>query len=88
MIQHTIALDELFDRLNWRYATKKFDSNRVIPDNIWHVLEQSLVLSPSSFGLQPWAFFVIRNRDIRAQLVNHAFGQKAVADASHLIVLA
>lgn len=75
-------------QLNWRYATKQFDPTKQIPIETWQVLEQSLVLSPSSFGLQPWKFLVIRNPEIRQQLVEHSWGQKQVMDASHLVVFA
>ncbi|MEN9206735.1 MAG: NAD(P)H-dependent oxidoreductase [Gloeomargarita sp. GMQP_bins_120] len=75
-------------RLSWRYATKKFDPTRKIPPEIWAVLEESLRLAPSSFGLQPWRFVVVHNPDIRAQLVEYSWGQKQVVEASHLVVLA
>ncbi|HIK43441.1 MAG TPA: NAD(P)H-dependent oxidoreductase [Leptolyngbyaceae cyanobacterium M65_K2018_010] len=80
--------DQLVQQLNWRYATKQFDPSRTIPEDVWTALEQSLVLAPSSFGLQPWKFFVIRNPDLRQQLRQHAWGQAQVTDASHLVVLA
>lgn len=80
--------DQIIDRLTWRYATKKFDPSRKITDEAWHALEQSLVLSPSSFGQQPWKFFVIRNPDVRKQIQEHAWGQSQVVDASHFVVLA
>jgi nitroreductase len=75
-------------QLHWRYATKQFDATKQIPSETWQVLEQSLVLSPSSFGLQPWKFLVIRNPEIRQQLVEHSWNQKQVIDASHLVVFA
>jgi len=85
----TFAPQEVLKQLEWRYAVKEFDSSKKIPEDVWKVLEQSLVLSPSSFGLQPWKFFVVRNPEIRQQLVEHSpGGQKQVVDASHLIVLA
>lgn len=80
--------DSVLQQLKWRYATKKFDPSKKIPDDIWHALEQSMVLAPSSFGLQPWKFFVIRNPEIRSQLVAHSWGQTQVVDASHLVVFA
>lgn len=83
-----VAPQLILDALHWRYATKQFDPNKIIPDDVWHALEQSLVMAPSSFGLQPWKFFVVRNPDLRQQLVPHAWGQTQVADASHLVVLA
>jgi nitroreductase len=78
----------ILQQLQWRYATKKFDPTKIIPESTWHLLEQSLVLSPSSFGLQPWKFFVVRNPEIRHKLVEHSWGQKQVVEASHLVVLA
>jgi nitroreductase len=78
----------VLEQLNWRYATKQFDSTKQIPSETWHALEQSMVLAPSSFGLQPWKFFVIRNPDLRQQLVEHSWGQKQVAEASHVVVFA
>ncbi len=78
----------VLEQLNWRYATKQFDSTKQIPSETWHALEQSMVLAPSSFGLQPWKFFVIRNSELRQQLVEHSWGQKQVAEASHVVVFA
>ena len=88
MIAATFAPEQVLEQLNWRYATKKFDPNKKIPEAVWKVLEQSLVLAPSSFGLQPWKFIVVRNPQIREQLVEHSWGQKQVVEASHLVVLA
>lgn len=80
--------DQLLQQLNWRYATKQFDSSRKIPDAIWDALAQSLVLAPSSFGLQPWKFFVVQDPDTRQLIKENAWGQSQVVDASHLVVLA
>ena len=49
----------LLDALRWRYAVKAFDPQRRIPAELWATLEASLVLTPSSYGLQPWKFLVI-----------------------------
>ena len=83
-----LTAQDILERLNWRYATKKFDANRQISDERWKALEQSLVLAPSSFGQQPWKFFVVRNPDLRKQIQSHAWDQSQVVDASHLVVLA
>lgn len=87
-VPNLVSPDQIIQQLFWRYATKKFDSNKTIPDSLWHALEQSLVLSPSSFGLQPWKFYVVRNPDLRQQLKECAWGQSQVTDASHLVVFA
>ena len=79
---------QILGKLNWRYATKKFNPERKISAEDWQALEQSLVLSPSSFGQQPWKFYVIRNPELRKQLQQHAWDQSQVVDASHLVVLA
>ena len=83
-----LSPERVLEQLNWRYATKKFDPNKKVSDRDWQTLEQSLVLSPSSFGLQPWQFFVIRNPQIRQKLLEPSWGQKPVVDASHLVVFA
>jgi nitroreductase len=88
MTSAVVSTDQLLQQLHWRYATKKFDPTKTIPDEVWKALEASLVLAPSSFGLQPWKFFVISNPDLRQSLVGHAWNQAQVVDASHLIVLA
>jgi nitroreductase len=79
--------DQLLDALRWRYATKRFDPNRRLPDDVWQALEQSLVLTPSSFGLQPWKFLVIGDPDVRARLREASWGQPQVTEASHYLVL-
>lgn len=82
-----ISSEQLLAALRWRYATKAFDPARIIPDNVWDALEETLVLTPSSFGLQPWHFLVLTDRALREQLVPHAWGQRQVADCSHFVVL-
>ena len=76
------------EQLRWRYATKKFDPARKISPTDWHVLEQSLVLSPSSFGLQPWKFFVVTDPTIKTKLPAASWGQTQPSDCSHMVVLA
>ena len=78
----------LVERLNWRYAVKKFDPTQKIPPQQWSALEQALVLSPSSFGMQPWRFVVITDNQLKERLVECSWGQRQVADCSHLVVLA
>ncbi|HEY9708722.1 MAG TPA: nitroreductase family protein, partial [Oculatellaceae cyanobacterium] len=84
----SVSPEQVLQQLHWRYATKKFDATKKISDEVWKTLEKSLVLAPSSFGLQPWKFIVVSNPQIRQQLVEHSWGQQQVVDASHLVVLA
>lgn len=78
----------LLEALNFRYATKQFDPAKKIDPPTWSALEQSLILTPSSFGLQPWKFIVITDAALREQLVPHSWNQRQVADCSHLVVMA
>lgn len=78
---------ELLNALNWRYATKVFDPTKKIPEDVWTALEASLVLTPSSYGLQPWKFFVIQDQELRQQLLTHTWRQRQVVDCSHLVVM-
>jgi nitroreductase len=81
-----IPPQQLVDALNWRYATKKFDPTKKIPENEWQALEQSLVLSPSSIGLQPWKFFVVTEAAMKSRLMGASYRQSQVTDCSHFVV--
>jgi len=83
---NTIHRDQLINQLNWRYATKQFDAQRKIPAEDWAALEQALLLTPSSYGLQPWKFIMVKDPAARERLVSASWGQRQVADASHLVV--
>lgn len=81
----TVA-NTLLEALNWRYAVKAFDPDRKIPAATWAILQQALVLTPSSYGLQPWKILQIETPQLRSQLRAQSFNQSQVTDASHLIV--
>src|SRR5947208_15109694 len=83
-----VAPDALLSQLRWRYATKKFDPVRPIPEQDWAELEEALILTPSSFGLQPWKFVVITDPAVKAQLPAISWNQKQVLEASHTVVFA
>lgn len=74
------------EALHWRYATKKFDSTRKIPPGTWAALEEALVLSPSSYGLQPWKFIVVDDPATREKLSGVSRGQRQPVDCSHFVV--
>ena len=78
---------QLLASLEWRYATKAFDT-RKLPDATWAALEESLRLAPSSYGLQPWKFIVVNDPALRAKLRPVSWNQSQVTDASHLVVFA
>ena len=77
---------QLLDALQWRYATKIFDATKKIPADVWDALEKSLVLTPTSYGLQPYHFLIVQDAATRAALLPHSWGQKQVVDCSHFVV--
>ena len=79
---------QLIERLRWRYAVKRFDAERDLDDATWQALEASLVLTPSSYGLQPWRFLVVTDPAVKKQLPAISWNQKQPQDCSHMIVLA
>jgi nitroreductase len=74
------------DALDWRYATKKYDTNKKISLQDWDLLKRALVLSPSSYGIQPWKFLVIENPETREKLKAVTWNQSQVTEASHYVV--
>lgn len=87
MVPGEVMREHYLSQMNWRYAVKKFDSVRKISDQDWDFLKESLRLSPSSYGLQPWKFLVVQNPDLRAQLKSVSWNQSQVTDCSHFVVL-
>lgn len=81
-------MQQYIQNLKWRYATKKFDVAKKLSSEQLELLKQSLILSPSSFGLQPWKFYVVENQELRQKIKDAAYGQGQITDASHLFVLA
>ena len=80
------TMKDIIKALNWRYATKVFDKDRLISESDISELKEALRLTPSSFGLQPWKFLIIEDEVLRAELRTVAWNQSAVTDASHFIV--
>ncbi len=84
----TISSTDLIEQLKWRYAVKEFDSRKKIPEELVSALEDSLILTPSSFGLQPWKFFIIEDEAIKDQLPEISWNQPQPRDCSHMVALA
>ena len=82
----TIKREQLLAQLNWRYATKQFDPTRKISPEDWAALESALILSPSSWGLQPWKFIVITDQKMREKLFPATWKQRQILDCSHYVV--
>lgn len=77
----------IIENLNWRYATKKMNGNKVPQDKLNTILE-AIRLAPSSSGLQPFRVLVIENKELQEKIKPIAMGQSQITDASHLLIFA
>lgn len=77
----------ILDKLNWRYATKEFDASKKISQEKLNIILKAANLTATSFGLQPGRVVLVENKEIREKLVQFSWGQKQVAESSHLLVL-
>ena len=78
----------LIDRLNWRYATKKMNPDKVVAEDKVERILEAVRLAPTSSGLQQFEVIVVTNKDLRAKIRAIAWDQAQVTDASHLVVFA
>ncbi len=78
---------DIIKQLKWRYATKKFDSNKKLSPKKLDTLKQAFNLTATSFGLQTIKLLIVETESIRQSLLPHAYNQRQVTDASHLLVI-
>lgn len=81
-------MNKFIENQNWRYATKRFDSNKKITEIDIDILKKAIQLSTSSYGLQPYRVLIVENKEIREQLKPFSWNQGQIVDASHLFVFA
>ena len=79
---------DIIAQLNTRYATKAFDASKKISPADMDKLQESIRLSASSFGLQPYKILVVEDPEIRAELRKAAWNQSQITDASALLIFA
>lgn len=75
------------EKLEWRYATKKFDNTKKLSDIQIDTLKKAFNLTATSYGLQPLKLIVLENQEIKNNLVEHSFNQSQVTDCSHLFII-
>ncbi|OJI95737.1 nitroreductase [Planktotalea frisia] len=78
----------LDDLLNWRYATKKMDPSKTVPQEKVDAIIEAIRMSPTSSGTQPFEVFVVTNPDVRSKIAEAAGGQAQITDGSHTLVFA
>ena len=77
----------IIEKLQWRYAVKKFDKTKFLSNEQVELLKEAFNLTATSYGLQPVKLLVIQNKEIQKELVAHSWNQSQVLDASHLLVI-
>ncbi|SHN42882.1 Nitroreductase [Duganella sacchari] len=81
-------MTQVIDKLNWRYATKKFDPAKKLDEAVVERIIEAARLAPTSSGLQPFEVFVVKNPDLRAKIREVGWNQSQITEASHLLVFA
>ncbi|MDR7051796.1 nitroreductase [Duganella sp. 3397] len=81
-------MSDLIAKLNWRYATKKYNPAKVLEQDKLDRILEAIRLAPTSSGLQPFEVLVVKNPDLRAKIRAVAWNQQGVSEASHLLVFA
>ena len=74
-------------QLNWRYATKKFDTTKKVSDENLAKLIEAIRMTPTAFGIQPYHFYVISNDGVKQALSEASFGQLQPVTSSHVIIM-
>ena len=81
-------MTDLISKLNWRYATKKMNPAKVVPQEKVDRILEAIRLTASSSGLQPYEVFVVTNKEVREKIKPLAWNQQQITDCSHLLVFA
>jgi nitroreductase / dihydropteridine reductase len=76
---------DIIQNLNWRYAAKRMNGNK-IPHNALDTIKESIRLSPSSVGLQPYKIFIIESEELKKKISPSAFNQPQIIESSHVLV--
>ncbi len=70
-----------------RRATRRFDPNHPLSDDLLKRILGLAACAPSSTNLQPWRFLVVRTEKNRARLRACAFNQPKVTDAPVMVIV-
>ena len=73
--------------LEWRYAAKKFDTTKKVSDEVFNKILEAIRLTPTSFGMQPYHFYVVTNQEKKDAIQAASWHQPQVGSCSHLIVM-
>ena len=81
-------MSDLLHTLQWRYATKKMNPAKAVPQEKVDRILEAVRLTASSSGLQPYEVIVVTNAEVREKIKAIAWNQAQITDGSHLLVFA
>lgn len=81
-------MNKFIENLNWRYATKEFDTSKKVSRGDLDEIIEVFRLSASGFWLQPWKLFVIEDENLKKEIMKDSWNQKQVWENSYLLVFA
>jgi nitroreductase len=81
-------MSDLIQKLQWRYAAKKMNPAKSVPQEKLDRILESIRLTATSSGLQPYEVFVVTNKEVREKIKPIAWNQEQITDGSHLLVFA
>lgn len=83
-----LSSTDLTQALNWRAAIKKYDTTKFVSEDDLNLILEAGRMAPSSNGLEPWKFIVVKDEQARLKLREAAYGQPQVTEATFFLVLA
>ena len=75
------------DAIKRRRATRHFDPNRPLPDDVLKQILHLATLAPSGYNLQPWRFLVVRTQANREKLRSASYGQPKIGEAPVVVIV-
>jgi len=87
-IDDTSLAQPLLNKLQWRYAAKKMNPTKAVPQEKVERILEAARLAPTSSGLQPFEIIVVTDPAVRAKIQPIAWNQAQITDGSHLLVFA
>ena len=77
---------DIIDIFNFRFATKEF-TGEIIPKEDMEMIAETARLSPSSFGLEPWKFLIVENKELIKEISDVSWGfQRQASTTSHIVI--
>lgn len=74
--------------LNWRYATKKFDTTKKVSDTDLEKIFEAIRMAPASVGLQSYHVYIVTNPELKDKIQAVSWNQAQISTSSHLLVFA